>query len=69
MGEEVDIMLEEGTERDGRLDIIDTQLHVLASVAELEETLYDDLQADKIRVVSDALKLINKIQKQLIKEI
>jgi hypothetical protein len=69
MGEEVDIILEEGTEKDERLGIIESQLQILASVADLEEGLYDDLQADKIRVVSDALKLINKIQKQLIKEI
>ena len=69
MGEEVDIVLEEGTNRDERLDIVDVQLTIISTVADLEENLYDGLQEDKIKVVADAMKIINRIQKQLIKEL
>lgn len=69
MGEEVDIVLEEGTNRDERLDIIDVQLTIIGTIADMEETLYDGLQEDKIKVVADAMKIINRIQKQLIKEL
>ena len=51
------------------LEILDSQLQVIINLYELENDLYDDLQQEKIMNISQAMKIISKIQKILYKEI
>lgn len=62
IGEEV-----KGT--DYSLDIIDNQLIVINSVLDIDNDIYDDLQADKIKILTNAMKIIQKIQKNLLKDL
>lgn len=66
MEQETDIILEEA---DNRLSIIEVQLTAINSVIDLDESIYEGLQDDKIKVISSAMKLILKIQRELIKDI
>lgn len=51
------------------LDIIESQLTVITTVMDTDNDLYDDFLADKIKVVSRALRVIYKIQASLLKDI
>lgn len=53
------------------LDILDMQMSLLATVADLElsDDLYDDMQTDKIRAVSDCFRVIREIQKALLRQV
>jgi hypothetical protein len=60
-----------GEERDGsdQLDVVESQLTIISTVADLEHDLYDDCLADKIKVITRALRIIYKIQANILKEI
>jgi hypothetical protein len=47
-------------------DIIESQLLIIASITELPDDLYDELQEEKIRVISNAMLVIQAVQKSLI---
>ena len=47
-------------------DIIESQLVIIASMSELPDDLYDELQEDKIRVIANAMLIIQAVQKSLL---
>ena len=47
-------------------DIIESQLIIIASINELPDDLYDELQEEKIRVISNAMLVIQAVQKSLL---
>lgn len=47
-------------------DIIESQLVIIASMNDLSDDLYDELQEDKIRVISNAMLIIQAVQKSLL---
>jgi hypothetical protein len=47
-------------------DIIESQLIIIASISELPDELYDELQEEKIRVISNAMLVIQAVQKSLL---
>ena len=47
-------------------DIIESQLVIIASMNDLSDDLYDELQDDKIRVISNAMLIIQAVQKSLL---
>ena len=63
MSDENDIILD-----DGESDIIGQQLDILNYVNEYDHSnLYDDWQEQKIKVVSNAMKIIIKQQQTILK--
>lgn len=46
--------------------IIDTQMVVITTMMDIDEGVYDRLQEDKIVVVVQAMKIIQKAQKKII---
>ena len=51
------------------LEIIENQIMVVNECREWVEEIYDEMPADKIRVVSTALKVIYKAQRKLLSQI
>lgn len=51
---------------DDSLDVMDMQLHVIANIMDVDESVYDSFQEDRIKVVSNAVKIILKLQKELL---
>jgi hypothetical protein len=51
------------------LDIIDNQLFVITTVSELDSEVYTQCMDDKVRVIVRALKIIHKIQGNILKDI
>ena len=47
-------------------DIIESQLVIIASMSDLSDDIYDELQEDKIRVISNAMLIIQAVQKSLL---
>jgi hypothetical protein len=47
-------------------DIIESQLLIIASITGLPDDLYDELQEEKIRVISNAMLVIQAVQKSLL---
>jgi len=70
MPNEDDLILEtdENSEVRSKLDIIDMQLIVINTIADLDDNIYDSMAEDKIKVIGNAMKIIRKIQLQLIKD-
>ncbi len=48
------------------LDIIDTQLQVIATCMDMDSFLYDTLDEDKIRTVSLSFQIINAVQNKIL---
>jgi len=48
------------------LDIIDTQLQVIATCMDMDSFLYDTLDEDKIRTVSLSFQIINAVQSKIL---
>ena len=68
---EEDLILgDEEQERDeiNPLDVIDCQVMIINNVSELDNSVYDECLEDKIKVITRALKLIYKIQGNLLKD-
>lgn len=51
------------------LDIIDTQLQVIATCMEMDSFLYDTLDEDKIRTVSLSFQIINAVQNKILEKL
>ena len=51
------------------LDIIDTQLQVIATCMEMDNFLYDTLDEDKIRTVSLSFQIINAVQNKILEKL
>lgn len=47
-------------------DIIESQLVIIASMSDLSDDIYDELQEDKIRVIANAMLIIQAVQKSLL---
>lgn len=60
-----DVILEDKPEP-GPLELIENCIMVINECTEWTEDVYDDMQADKVKIMSNAFKLIAKIQKNLI---
>jgi hypothetical protein len=65
---EEDLIIGEEQREFDKLDIIDNQLSLIISLADVEP-LYDDFATERILVITNAMKIINKAQKALLKEI
>ena len=51
------------------MSVIDSQLNVITNAIDWPDDIYDNMQTDKIKVISAALNIIHKAQWMLIKEI
>jgi hypothetical protein len=51
------------------LDIIDTQLQVIATCMDMDSFLYDTLDEDKIRTVSLSFQIINAVQNKIFEKL
>lgn len=51
------------------LDIIDTQLQVIATCMEMDSFLYDSLDEDKIKTVSMSFQIINAVQRKILEKL
>jgi hypothetical protein len=51
------------------LDIIDTQLQVIATCMDMDSFLYDTLDEDKIRTVSLSFQIINAVQNKILEKL
>lgn len=50
------------------MNVIDSQLNVITNAIEWPDDIYDNMQTDKIKVISAALNIIHKAQWVIIKE-
>jgi hypothetical protein len=62
---ETDITLEDKAEQVTHLDIIESQLSLIASVENLNHEIYDDLHEHKIRAINNAFLIIHNCQYQI----
>jgi len=69
MAEDNDIILEEGTPPPPELDIIDNQLILIGSLCDVDIPSYPDWHTDRNTVISIALKIIVKAQKNIQKSL
>lgn len=71
MSKENDLVLggDDIDEEHDLLEIIENQIMVVNECREWVEEIYDEMPADKIRVVSTALKVIYKAQRKLLSQI
>jgi hypothetical protein len=51
------------------LEIIDTQLQVIATCMDMDSFLYDTLDEDKIRTVSLSFQIINAVQNKILQKL
>lgn len=51
------------------LQIIENQINVIGAVIEYPEDTYDNMPADKIKTISLAFKLIQKVQRKLLEAV
>jgi hypothetical protein len=65
---EEDLILGEEEREFDKLDIIDNQLTLIMSIIDAD-SLYDDFATERILLISNAMKIINKAQKGILKEI
>jgi len=69
MSEDNDIILEEGDPSNILLNIIDSQLILIGSLSDVDIPSYPDWSTDRNTVISLALKIIVKAQKEVQKSI
>jgi hypothetical protein len=71
MSETTDIIIEEPEPEDGfsLLDIIDNQMFVIANIVDLDTSAYEKMEEDRIKALSLAFRVIQKIQVKLLKTI
>lgn len=53
----------------GCLDIIDSQMNVIINLSQLDTDIYDKCPEDKVRAISQAYKIIHKVQRILFKSL
>jgi hypothetical protein len=61
-----DTILEDGHVSMSGNDIIDVQLQIIATCMEIDGFMYDTLEEDKIKAVSNAFAIICKVQESLL---
>jgi hypothetical protein len=66
---EDDLIISQDVDRSDSYDLIESQLMIIGSIAELENDLYDDCLTDKIKIIARALRIIYKVQSNILKEI
>jgi hypothetical protein len=66
---DTDIIIEEAEAEPKLLDIIESQIVIINECMEWSVDVYDEMPADKIRIMSNAFKLIAKAQKKLMAQI
>jgi hypothetical protein len=71
MSEVTDIIIEDPEPEDGfsLLDIIDNQMYVIANIVDLDTSAYEKMEEDRIKALSLAFRVIQKIQVKLLKTI
>jgi hypothetical protein len=71
MSEVTDIIIEDPEPEDGfsLLDIIDNQLGVILHAVEMDTSAYEKMEEDRIKALSLAFRVIQKIQVKLLKTI
>ena len=66
---EEDLVIGHEREDADSLDIIESQLMIIGSIADLDNDLYDDCLADKVKITARAMRIIFKLQGNILKEI
>jgi hypothetical protein len=51
----------------GYLDIIDSQINIITNLIDTDTDMYDKCAEDKVRAISQAYKIIHKVQRLLFK--
>jgi hypothetical protein len=69
MSEETDIIITEAEAEPKVLDIIESQVIIINECHEWSVDLYDDMAADKVRIMSQAFRIIAKAQRKLLTQI
>lgn len=70
MSETPDIVIDDdGTTDYSYIDLIESQLTLITTMCELDGSLYDAIDVDKIKAVSMAMKIIHKSQKAILEAI
>jgi hypothetical protein len=71
MSEVTDIVIEDPEPEDGfsLLDIIDNQMLVITTIVDLDTSAYEKMEEDRIKALSLAFRVIQKIQVKLLKTI
>jgi hypothetical protein len=69
MSEETDIIIEEAEQEPKLLDIIESQVVIINECHEWGVDMYDDMAADRIRIMSQAFRIISKAQRKLLSQI
>jgi len=64
-----EIILEDGDVHMSGNDIIDVQLQIIGTCMEVEGYMYDTLEEDKIKAVSNAFAIICKVQEKIIEKL
>jgi len=65
---EDDLVLGDPIEKDG-LDVIDNQLVVITSLMEQDDSVYDQFKEDKVKIIVRAMRIIYKVQANILKEL
>lgn len=64
--EPVDAVYETETTEYSYTDLIENQLSVISAMSELDAGIYDALEVDRIKVMVNAMKIIEKSQKAIL---
>ena len=66
---ETDIIIEDGAVEPKLLDIIESQVVIINECLGWEVDVYDDMQADKIKVMANAFEIIYAAQIRLLEQL
>ena len=66
MSDDKDIILEDETTEYSFIELIESQLTLITTMCELDGNLYDAIDVDRIKAVSNAMKIIQKSQKAIL---
>jgi hypothetical protein len=64
-----DVIIEEAEVEPKLLDIIESQIVIINECMEWEGDMYDNMQADKIRIMSNAFEIIYSAQIRLLEQL
>lgn len=62
-------MILEYEEANSDLDILESQLQIINNVIDIDGAIYDAFEEDRVKVISHAMKIIQKIQRKIVREI
>lgn len=66
---DTDIIIEEAEVEPKLLDIIESQIVIINECMEWESDVYDNMQADKIKVMANAFEIIYSAQLRLLEQL